>query len=132
MNKSLIELIDEQIAIHERAIAELSIARGVVANLTPKTRPAAKQTTQKPRAKKVDSVRGEVRGIILDSMNNMRLPATSREIWSHVDASGHHLPQKRIWNALYVMKDKGTIVRDDEGNYSFPGKVVPSADIAAA
>jgi len=129
-----IEQIEALIAEHEKAIARLTIAHGVLLQLEPteKTRPAAKQTTQKPRAKKVDSVRGEVRGIILDSMNNMRLPATSREIWSHVDASGHHLPQKRIWNALYVMKDKGTIVRDDEGNYSFPGKVVPSADIAAA
>ena len=130
-----IEQIEALIAEHEKAIARLTIAHGVLLQLEPteKTRPAAKQTTQKPRAKKVDSVRGEVRGIILTTMSNMVLPATSKEIWEQVVARGADLPQKRIWNALYVMKDKGTIVRDDDGNYAFPGKgILPSPDIAAA
>jgi len=133
---SILKQIEDKIVEHEKAIAALTIAHGVVLSLAPsepkanKSGSSAKHSTQNPKAKKVDTVRGEVRGIILTTMNNMVLPATSKEIWQAVVQRGSNLPQKRIWNALYVMKDKGTIVRDDEGNYSFPSPDVGNGTIS--
>ena len=128
MNKSLIELIDEQIAIHERAIAELSIARGVVANLTPKTRPAAKQTTQKAKTPQ----RGLTRGFIMDAVNRLGRPSLSKEIWQNiVKVGGVEIPQKKVWNALYVMAENGQLNRTKDGLYGVPGRVVPAPDVAA-
>ena len=116
MTKPYIELIDEQIAVHERALAELAIARSVVLSLTPKepkgnkSGSSAKRVTQKKSKGYV--AEGIMRAMTMLAAENLE-GSTSKQIWEgtqRLDLTD--LTQKRVWNTLYVLVSKRLVVKD--------------------
>ena len=134
MTKRYIEVIDEMIAEHERAIAKLTIAREVVTAIgdvalggaKPTGKGAAKAVTMKRRK----FIKGKTRDIILGVMREMGRPAAPKEIVAVVHATGASLTEKAIWNALYNARNVGIVTRDKEGRYALPSPSVGHGTIS--
>lgn len=126
MTKPYIEQIEALIAEHEKAIASLTIAHGVLLQLEAaapkvnKSGSSAKQSTQKPKPKAKEE-RGYVAKVIMAAVNRLGVPSTSKAIWQEVKVEAPDMPQKRVWNTLYILVAKGSLFKD--GNiYGVPVK----------
>ncbi len=118
----LIKWIDEQIDKYQTEIARLMVARGVIeqASDAVAAKPSKAEKPAKPKVRRAATAlpRGEAKHKIIKAMLEIGKPASSQEIFAHM---GGDMTQKRIWNTLYVLKDKGEIERNvDDGNYSLP------------
>jgi len=118
-----LQWIDDQIAGHEREIARLTIARGVVEQASSDVRAHAPKEP-KPKKAKGRFIKGKTRDAIVDVMKIMRdagdLPAMSADITKVVRANHEGLTEKAVWNAMYNARATGHIVRDTAGRYDLP------------
>ncbi len=114
--------IDALIAEHEKAIASLTIARGVIQQLTPSERDVkravGKMLLEKPAKAKMRTpgVKSEYKGFVADqilyAMDRLKGgPATSKAIWTAVIAETPQMPIKRIWNTLYILVKQGKVTK---------------------
>jgi hypothetical protein len=124
MTKRYIELIDEQIVEHERAITKLVIAREVVVALGDALGDAKPVGTGKPKAATMKLKRilpkGKTRDKVRNAMVAINTKAKPKDIADEVIAGNPELTPKIVWNALYNMRIKGAVVRDEDGFYSLP------------
>lgn len=119
----LVRWIDEQIDKHQTEIARLMVARSVVeqASDAVAAKPKAEKPAKKPKVKREALPRGETKHKIIKAMLEIGVPASSLEIFKHVQSQGSDLTQKRIWNTLYTLTDKGEVMRDTmDGSYYLP------------
>lgn len=136
MSKPYIDIIDEQIAEHERAIAKLTIAREVVVAIgdvalggaKPKGKGAAKAATMKRRV----LPKGKTRDILIASLTELARPATTKEIVAVATAKDPKLTEKAVWNALYNAHKLGIFSRDAEGRYGLQNPEPAGAGVQAA
>ena len=117
MTKPYIEQIEALIAEHEKAIASLTIAQGVLLQLEA---PVAKMKVKALPKPKTKEERGYVARVILAAVGRLRVPSTSKAIWQEVKVDAPDMPKKRVWNTLYILVAKGSLFKD--GNvYGVPG-----------
>jgi len=122
MTKRYIELIDEQIVEHERAITKLVIAREVVVALGNTLGDVKPLGTGKPKAATIKPKRilpkGKTRDKIIAAMTAINTKAKPKDIADEVIAGSPELTPKIVWNTLYTMRMKRIVVRDKDGFYS--------------
>ena len=129
MTKRYIEVIDEMIAEHERAIAKLTIAREVVTAIgdvalggaKPTGKGAAKAVTMKRKK----FIKGKTRDVVVASMQELGRPITPKEIYPLVVAKDPGISEKAVWNSLYNARKAGIVTRDKEGRYALPLTLPP-------
>jgi hypothetical protein len=129
MSKPYIEIIDEKITEHERAIAKLVIAREVVAAIGEEAlggaKPTGKGAAKAATTKRKKFIKGKTRDTILASMQELGRPAMPKDIVAVATIKDPGLTEKAIWNALYNARNVGAVTRDAEGRYALPVTTAP-------
>jgi hypothetical protein len=120
----LVRWIDEQIDKHQTEIARLMVARGVIeqASDAVAAKPSKAEKPAKPKVRRAVTTalpRGETKHKIIKALLEIGHPVSSQGIFAHVQSQGSDLTQKRIWNTLYTLKDKGEVERDSTSGYYY-------------
>jgi hypothetical protein len=123
VNNVYIDWIDKQIEEYQREIVKLTIAREVVARAgktidgqPPKLVRAAAQKRGGSHSRIDKQSVQQLRGHIIAACDQNWL--APREIYASVHKDMPDMSEKRVWNALWVMRQKGMLIRNDEGLYT--------------
>lgn len=125
-----LEWVDQQIEFHEKEIARLMIARGVIEQAASTLSNIALATKRKQLAKP-GMKRGDTRKHITDALLAIGRPATSREIIGAVRAKHANVSDKMVWNTLYHMRSLGVIEKDSAGLHYLGDVATPDNHKAA-
>ena len=128
---SYLEWIEMQMAIHEKKIAALTIARDVIIEMQQKASPDDSKAPPKSKAKAIRRKQlrnaAEVRGRIVEALTTLGKSSAMSEITDYICTRAPDIAPKRIWNSVYQMRVKGDLVRDERGRYSLPASATKAA-----
>ena len=120
----MLQWIDSQIDELQREIVKLTLAREVFIRASKQLKPERVSTPRKPAQKRErNGVQvTEIRRHIIDCLSE-RSPASPKDVGRYVIGKLPGVRAKAVWNQLYLMKVRQTIIHDkDSATYRLPGE----------